>query len=188
MAIGHLDYWLCKTCPGSTKYLKIQPETSKKTAQQPVSKSQVVVIEETKMTTTTYYRMSTSSDWQDSAQTGCANQNFQDQPGPKNLNILLTTLTQQSSQKSFCTATAGDGATTVTRSCGNGTVYVLSQCEGDLSSGDCGDCVKIGFDSVKSQCGGGGNNNVGSAQIYKTVINERLTDEPRSFLLDNLWI
>ncbi|KAM7256497.1 hypothetical protein ACFE04_012238 [Oxalis oulophora] len=196
---------------------------------------------------------------------GCANQNFQDQSGPKNLNTLLTTLTQQSSQKSFSTATAGDGATTVTglyqcrgdltlsqcNSCveqipsllkkhcgdggdgataaeaariqlngcylmyevvgfreteatellykvcgsqsgggvaegavdmvingvksnggfytgsyGNGTVYVLGQCEGDLSSGDCGDCVKIGFDSVKSQCGGGGNNSVGSAQIY----------------------
>ncbi|XP_012085237.1 plasmodesmata-located protein 1 isoform X2 [Jatropha curcas] len=33
------------------------------------------------------------------------------------------------------------------------TIYVLGQCEGDLSSGDCGDCVKSAVQNVKDQCG-----------------------------------
>ncbi|KAJ4822744.1 hypothetical protein Tsubulata_004128 [Turnera subulata] len=32
-------------------------------------------------------------------------------------------------------------------------VVVLGQCEGDLSGGDCGDCVKSAVDSVKTNCG-----------------------------------
>lgn len=40
-------------------------------------------------------------------------------------------------------------------------VFVLGQCEGDLSSGDCGDCVESGMGSVKSQCG-----NSISGQVY----------------------
>jgi hypothetical protein len=32
-------------------------------------------------------------------------------------------------------------------------VFVLGQCEGDLSSGDCGDCVNTAVQSVKSECG-----------------------------------
>ncbi|GKD00235.1 cysteine-rich repeat secretory protein 11-like protein isoform X1, partial [Tanacetum coccineum] len=32
-------------------------------------------------------------------------------------------------------------------------VYVLGQCEGDLGSGDCVNCVKSGVDSVTSACG-----------------------------------
>ncbi|KAF5738988.1 cysteine-rich repeat secretory protein 56 isoform X2 [Tripterygium wilfordii] len=40
-------------------------------------------------------------------------------------------------------------------------VYVLGQCDGDLSNGDCGDCVKSALDDAKSQCG-----NSISAQIY----------------------
>jgi hypothetical protein len=202
---------------------------------------------------------------------GCANQNFQDQSGPKNLNNLLNTFISQSAQKGFSTATiggdgSGSGVTglfqcrgdlTLTQCntcvkkipsllekycsgeptaariqlngcylkyevvgfqnssdtellykvCGsaaaaaggggsgfeskrdtafdtavngvkNGTsgtggggfyagnyesVYVLGQCEGDLSSGDCGDCVKIGFESVKSECG---KDAIDEAQIY----------------------
>lgn len=32
-------------------------------------------------------------------------------------------------------------------------VYVLGQCEGDLGSGDCGECVKSAVEQVKSECG-----------------------------------
>lgn len=32
-------------------------------------------------------------------------------------------------------------------------VFVLGQCEGDLGSGDCGDCVKSAVDRAKSDCG-----------------------------------
>ncbi|XP_021893781.1 cysteine-rich repeat secretory protein 56 isoform X2 [Carica papaya] len=32
-------------------------------------------------------------------------------------------------------------------------VYVLGQCEGDLASSDCGDCLKSGFEKVESECG-----------------------------------
>ncbi|KAM7253852.1 hypothetical protein ACFE04_031534 [Oxalis oulophora] len=39
--------------------------------------------------------------------------------------------------------------------------YVLGQCEGDLSNGDCGDCVKSGFGSVEKECGDSIN-----AQLY----------------------
>lgn len=35
----------------------------------------------------------------------------------------------------------------------NQSVFVLGQCEGDLSSGDCGDCVNTAVQSVKSECG-----------------------------------
>ncbi|XP_021646217.1 plasmodesmata-located protein 1 isoform X2 [Hevea brasiliensis] len=35
----------------------------------------------------------------------------------------------------------------------NQTVFVLGQCEGDLSSDDCGNCVKSAVESVKTQCG-----------------------------------
>ncbi|KAJ8749097.1 hypothetical protein K2173_013704 [Erythroxylum novogranatense] len=31
-------------------------------------------------------------------------------------------------------------------------VFVLGQCEGDLSSGDCGNCAKSAVDSVKTEC------------------------------------
>ncbi|KAH6766661.1 hypothetical protein C2S52_017644 [Perilla frutescens var. hirtella] len=40
-------------------------------------------------------------------------------------------------------------------------VYVLGQCEGDLSGGDCVNCVKNAIDKAKSVCG-----NALSAQIY----------------------
>lgn len=40
-------------------------------------------------------------------------------------------------------------------------LYVLGQCEGDLGSGDCGDCVKSAEDQAKIQCG-----DSISAQIY----------------------
>ncbi|XP_022874745.1 cysteine-rich repeat secretory protein 3-like [Olea europaea var. sylvestris] len=40
-------------------------------------------------------------------------------------------------------------------------VYVLGQCEGDLSSGDCVNCVKNAIDRAKSECG-----TSISAQIY----------------------
>ncbi|XP_022893185.1 cysteine-rich repeat secretory protein 3-like [Olea europaea var. sylvestris] len=40
-------------------------------------------------------------------------------------------------------------------------VYVLGQCEGDLSSGDCVNCVKNAIDKAKSECGSSI-----SAQIY----------------------
>ncbi|CAI9759119.1 unnamed protein product [Fraxinus pennsylvanica] len=40
-------------------------------------------------------------------------------------------------------------------------VYVLGQCEGDLSSGDCVNCVKNAIDKAKSECG-----TSISAQIY----------------------
>ncbi|CAI9778709.1 unnamed protein product [Fraxinus pennsylvanica] len=40
-------------------------------------------------------------------------------------------------------------------------VYVLGQCEGDLSSGDCVNCVKNAIDKAKSECGASI-----SAQIY----------------------
>ncbi|GER24958.1 cysteine-rich repeat secretory protein 3 [Striga asiatica] len=40
-------------------------------------------------------------------------------------------------------------------------VYVLGQCEGDLSGGDCADCVKSAIDRSNSVCGGSV-----SAQIY----------------------
>ena len=40
-------------------------------------------------------------------------------------------------------------------------VYVLGQCEGDLASGDCGDCVKSADDQAKAQCG-----DSISAQVY----------------------
>ncbi|XAR61052.1 hypothetical protein NMG60_11034635 [Bertholletia excelsa] len=32
-------------------------------------------------------------------------------------------------------------------------VYVMGQCEGDLGSGDCGDCVKSAVEKAKSECG-----------------------------------
>ncbi|XVE72862.1 hypothetical protein DITRI_Ditri11bG0072200 [Diplodiscus trichospermus] len=32
-------------------------------------------------------------------------------------------------------------------------VYVLGQCEGDLATKDCGDCVKSAFETAKSNCG-----------------------------------
>ncbi|XP_050208351.1 plasmodesmata-located protein 1 [Mercurialis annua] len=32
-------------------------------------------------------------------------------------------------------------------------VFVLGQCESDLSSGDCGSCLKSGVESVKDECG-----------------------------------
>ncbi|KAM7259347.1 hypothetical protein ACFE04_017249 [Oxalis oulophora] len=91
MAIGHLNYWLCKTCLCSTTFKdneKYSPRLLKRQYNNlyqslrfvateiafffpsPFRRSiLVVVIEETKMTTTTYYGTSTSSDWQDSAQT-----------------------------------------------------------------------------------------------------------------------
>lgn len=40
-------------------------------------------------------------------------------------------------------------------------VYVMGQCEGDLSSGDCASCVKTAVDKAKSECG-----SAISAQIY----------------------
>ncbi|GFP85396.1 cysteine-rich repeat secretory protein 3 [Phtheirospermum japonicum] len=40
-------------------------------------------------------------------------------------------------------------------------VYVLGQCEGDLSGGDCVDCVKNAIDRAKSECGSSI-----SAQLY----------------------
>ncbi|XP_028794550.1 plasmodesmata-located protein 3-like [Neltuma alba] len=40
-------------------------------------------------------------------------------------------------------------------------LYVLGQCEGDLASSDCGDCVKSAEDQARVQCG-----NSISAQIY----------------------
>ncbi|GAV83131.1 Stress-antifung domain-containing protein [Cephalotus follicularis] len=40
-------------------------------------------------------------------------------------------------------------------------VYVLGQCEGDLASGDCVDCVKSAFERAKSECG-----DSVSAQLY----------------------
>lgn len=40
-------------------------------------------------------------------------------------------------------------------------VYVLGQCEGDLSNGDCVNCVKLAAESAKSECG-----SAISAQIY----------------------
>lgn len=40
-------------------------------------------------------------------------------------------------------------------------IYVLGQCEGDLSGGDCGDCVKIALERVKAECG-----NSLSGQVY----------------------
>ncbi|KAI9085784.1 hypothetical protein K1719_032198 [Acacia pycnantha] len=40
-------------------------------------------------------------------------------------------------------------------------LYVLGQCEGDLSSGDCGDCVKSAEDQAKYICG-----NSISAKVY----------------------
>ncbi|KAL1539632.1 plasmodesmata-located protein 2-like [Salvia divinorum] len=40
-------------------------------------------------------------------------------------------------------------------------VYVLGQCEGDLSGGDCVSCVKTAIDKAKSECG-----SAISAQIY----------------------
>ncbi|XP_047956386.1 plasmodesmata-located protein 2-like [Salvia hispanica] len=40
-------------------------------------------------------------------------------------------------------------------------VYVLGQCEGDLSGGDCVSCVKSAIDKAKSECG-----SAISAQIY----------------------
>jgi hypothetical protein len=36
---------------------------------------------------------------------------------------------------------------------GFNSVYVLGQCEGDLGSGDCVQCIKTGVDRVKSECG-----------------------------------
>lgn len=44
---------------------------------------------------------------------------------------------------------------------GYGSVYVLGQCEGDLASGDCVDCVKTANQRAKSECG-----TSISAQIY----------------------
>ncbi|KAF9604845.1 hypothetical protein IFM89_010520 [Coptis chinensis] len=40
-------------------------------------------------------------------------------------------------------------------------VYVLGQCEGDLSSGDCGDCVKAAVQHAQVECG-----NSISGQVY----------------------
>ncbi|XVF21514.1 hypothetical protein REPUB_Repub12eG0096400 [Reevesia pubescens] len=40
-------------------------------------------------------------------------------------------------------------------------VYVLGQCEGDLSTSDCGDCVKTAFETAKDDCG-----NSVSGQVY----------------------
>ncbi|KAK8658603.1 hypothetical protein V6N13_036806 [Hibiscus sabdariffa] len=40
-------------------------------------------------------------------------------------------------------------------------VYVLGQCEGDLGTADCGDCVKTAFETAKQDCG-----DSVSAQVY----------------------
>ncbi|XP_039048123.1 plasmodesmata-located protein 1-like [Hibiscus syriacus] len=40
-------------------------------------------------------------------------------------------------------------------------VYVLGQCEGDLATNDCGDCVKTAFETAKQDCG-----DSFSAQVY----------------------
>lgn len=40
-------------------------------------------------------------------------------------------------------------------------VYVLGQCEGDLASDDCGDCVKSAVEKAKAECG-----DSISAQVY----------------------
>ncbi|KAL9228255.1 hypothetical protein vseg_003856 [Gypsophila vaccaria] len=42
-----------------------------------------------------------------------------------------------------------------------GGVYAMGQCEGDMSGSECGECVKSGFQRVKSECG-----DVISAQVY----------------------
>lgn len=46
-------------------------------------------------------------------------------------------------------------------------VYVLAQCEGDLGSNDCSDCVKTAFQNVKNECGGSIS---GQAYLHKCYI------------------
>uniref|UniRef100_A0A2P2NYW1 Gnk2-homologous domain-containing protein n=1 Tax=Rhizophora mucronata TaxID=61149 RepID=A0A2P2NYW1_RHIMU len=50
----------------------------------------------------------------------------------------------------------------------NQSVFVLGQCEGDLSSGACGSCVKSAVESVKIQCGDSISGQVYLNQCYIT--------------------
>ncbi|XP_002526550.2 plasmodesmata-located protein 1 [Ricinus communis] len=47
------------------------------------------------------------------------------------------------------------------------TVFVLGQCEGDLSSGDCGNCLKSAVESMKDQCG---DSTSGQVYLHKCFI------------------
>lgn len=77
---------------------------------------------------------------------GCADQNF---PNPsdtyiQNLQSLFSTLVSDSSQKTFATATSGDGQNAITG---------LFQCRGDLSVAQCYSCVSKMPDMSDKLCG-----------------------------------
>lgn len=87
-----------------------------------------------------------SSDFTDFVFKGCADQNFQSQYNQP-LKSLLDSLTAQSAAARFHNATAagGDGA--------SASVSGLFQCRGDLSNGDCGNCVQKATSMAGKLCG-----------------------------------
>lgn len=87
-----------------------------------------------------------SADYTNLVYKGCANQKFQDPTGAysQSLNTLFDSLTSQSSSAKFYKASSGQGQSAI-----NG----LFQCRGDLSNGDCSNCVKKIPDIAQKLCG-----------------------------------
>ncbi|KAK9726434.1 hypothetical protein RND81_05G214900 [Saponaria officinalis] len=62
----------------------------------------------------------------------------------------------------------------------SGGVYVMGQCEGDLSGSECSECVKSGFERVKVECG-----DSMSAQVYLNQCYVSYTYYPNGVVADD---
>lgn len=91
--------------------------------------------------------LTSSTDYSTLVFKGCADQNFQNFNGiyRQALQTLFNTLISQSSAAKFYKTTSGDG----TSSAVNG----LFQCRGDLSGGDCKNCVERAPNLAQKLCG-----------------------------------
>ncbi|KAL8547892.1 hypothetical protein ACS0TY_007270 [Phlomoides rotata] len=93
------------------------------------------------------FSLSSSSDTSSLVFKGCADQNLQDFNGiyKQTLKTLVDTLISQSSSAKFYKTTSGDGSPSA--------FHGLFQCRGDLSNGDCNNCVKRTPNLAQKLCG-----------------------------------